>query len=262
MLSWLVDGTYTIGKALLPSRKFSITDFFPPHADFETALHNPHLTILDMHIHAFIAADKYNMPNLADHAVQQYIDRAAYILSQSLPADLPNVSSSGAYPTTFANHRHISLPQEKNDRSISAEVNRFLDSVVLLWKHTNDGHAFRNVVLEVVKPCLHKLARLRMFGCMLAELNGFAKGLRESLMEDGVWVDAYPRLKGNEAMLVFVNDRPVQVVDEDEDDDEDDDEEVDEEVDEEDDEEDDDYYDQGIPQRICGVSVSRGLYED
>jgi hypothetical protein len=133
-----------------------------------------------------------------------------------------------------------------------------------MWKHTRDDHAFRNVVLEVIKPCLHKLARLRMFGCMLAELAGFARALRGSLKDDGVWVDAYPRLQGNSAMVVFVNDRPVPVVaeegEEDGDNDGDDDEEDDEDDDDDDDDEDDDEH-QLMPQRICGVSVPHGLYD-
>jgi hypothetical protein len=120
------------------------------------------------------------------------------------------------------------------------------------------------VVLEVIKPCLHKLARLRMFGCMLAELAGFARALRRSLEDDGVRFDAYPRLQGNSAMVVFVNDRPVPVVaeeaeeaEEDGDDDGDD----DEEDDEDDDDEDDDEH-HPMPQRICGVSVLHGLYDN
>jgi hypothetical protein len=180
MLGWVVDGQYSI--------------------DFETGLHNQHMTDLDLHIHAYIVADKYDMPSLADYAVEMYISAAASILSEELPSDLPNMATGPMNQRA----RHITQMPHKKDKSPSAEVDRFFDSVVLLWKHTSSNDPFRRTVLEAIKPCLPKLMRLHMFGTMIAELTGFCTELASSLEDDGLLINAYPRLTGSSSMLSFV----------------------------------------------------------
>jgi hypothetical protein len=178
MLGFVVDGQYSI--------------------DFETGLHNEHMTTMDLHIHAYLVADKYLMPSLADRAVVLFISDAADILSKELCSDLPRMSTGPVNQWA----RHITVAPHKVDESPSAQVDRFLDSVVLLWKLTDRNDKFRKAVLEVIKPCLPKLMRLRMFGAMLAELTGFCTDLSKSLEDDGIIVDAYPRITGT-AMLSF-----------------------------------------------------------
>lgn len=179
MLSWVVDGQYSI--------------------DFETGLQNQHMTDMDLHIHAYIVADKYDMPNLADYAVEMYIFAAAGILSKELPSDLPNMSTG----PVNQHARHITRTPHKMDESPSAKVDRFFDSVVLLWKCTGSDDPFRTTVLEIMKPCLPKLMRLRMFGTLIAELTGFCTDLANSLEDDGLAMDARPRLDGSSSMLSF-----------------------------------------------------------
>ena len=180
MLNWIVHGKYMI--------------------DYDTAIRNKHLNMLDLHVHAYIIAGKYQVPTLADHTVTEYIGLVADILSSKLPSDLPNMFTGPVNPQP----RHITTGPAKKDKSAAAEVDRFLNSVVLLWKLTEVDDLFRKAVLEVIKPCLDKLMRLRMFGTMVAEMRGFFKDLANSLEEDGLEIEAiYPRNEEGLPVLAF-----------------------------------------------------------
>jgi hypothetical protein len=75
------------------------------------------------------------------------------------------------------------------DMCAAAEVSRFLDSTVLLWKNTaSRKDSLRREVLEMLKACFIKLMRLKSFQFLLVRLEDFLDDLIESFEEDGLEV--------------------------------------------------------------------------
>ncbi|KAF2681497.1 hypothetical protein K458DRAFT_309413 [Lentithecium fluviatile CBS 122367] len=158
---------------------FLVTGYYGLDADL--VRQNGFLTMLDLHIHAYVVADKYRIPDLAEYAINEYRKAVADILAQDFGSDM---AGANAKP-----ERSLVESPHFADWRPSAEVDRFLNSVVLLWKNTPDGiDEMRYTVLELIKPCLAKLARVRMFGALLAELEEFGMDLERSLYEDGLEV--------------------------------------------------------------------------
>ncbi|KAF1848637.1 uncharacterized protein K460DRAFT_281536 [Cucurbitaria berberidis CBS 394.84] len=145
---------------------------------------HPHITLLDLHIHAYLVGSKYDMPRLCDHAIAEYINVAQMILSLGVTSD-------------------TTCPSGPNECSPSAVTDRFLDSLVLLWKNTpNRYDPMREAVLELIKPALNMLLKLRFFVTLMMELVPFGDDIMHSLAEDGLDVKAFPLPAGVGRMWV------------------------------------------------------------
>ena len=170
---------------------------------------HPHITLLDLHIHAYLVGNKYDVPRLCDHAIAEYINIGEMILSLGVTADDTEGfedTSANRSVTSFSSSSNDSeaqtilthpTPRDPNDCSPSAIMDRFLDSLVLLWKNTTGrDDEMRAAVLELIKPELSKLMRLRFFVTMMMELVPFGDDIVQSLAEDGFDVMAFPVPKG------------------------------------------------------------------
>jgi hypothetical protein len=150
---------------------------------------NPHLTLLDMHVHVYIVADKYKVRNLAYYAIDEYRRAAANILNMNYQSDTRKKERSAHVLWVGSEPRPLDKPHHHSEQSPAAEMDRFLDSMVLLWKSTSSsGDLMRKAVMDMIKPFLHRLSGLRMFTLMIDELEGFGKDLVNSLGEDGMKV--------------------------------------------------------------------------
>ncbi|KAL5405709.1 hypothetical protein PMIN06_012710 [Paraphaeosphaeria minitans] len=146
----------------------------------------PRITILDLHVHGYIVADKYELPTLADYSAKHYLRIAADTLALNWQFDDPdNYDNALSVPCVEY------LPW---DFCAAAEVGRFLDSVVLLWRNTfSRRDALRREVLEMIKACFVKLMRLKSFQFLLNNLSNFLHDLYESFGEDGVHMSMLAR---------------------------------------------------------------------
>lgn len=71
-------------------------------------------------------------------------------------------------------------------------MNRFLHSLVLLWKNTQSRYdVMRTAVLELIKRDLSKLLRVPFFITLTMELVGFGDDVLASLGDDGFEVKAF-----------------------------------------------------------------------
>ncbi|KAH7378251.1 hypothetical protein BKA66DRAFT_571681 [Pyrenochaeta sp. MPI-SDFR-AT-0127] len=156
----------------------------------------PHITLLDLHIHAYCAGDKYHIPRLCKYAVAQYISIGSMILSLRVP------SASKSGPDNFQSTAHshgdpVYTPihaggSHPNDLSAAAIMDRFLDSLVLLWRNTpNRSDPMRAAVLNLIKPSLDQLMRQRFFITMMLEMISFGDDIVQSLEEDGFEVTTF-----------------------------------------------------------------------
>ncbi|KAI4667433.1 uncharacterized protein J4E79_002120 [Alternaria viburni] len=146
------------------------------------------ITLLDLHVHAYVVGNKYDVAKLCDHAIGEYINIVGMVLSMGLP--------SGEDPTDFSHnpefdHKHIDADP------VSSVLNSFLDSLVLVWRNTVDGNdMLRQAVLELLKPHVNQLMRLKFFQTLMMDLTGFGSDLVDSLVEDGFDVQAWPPMGG------------------------------------------------------------------
>ncbi|CAI6340914.1 unnamed protein product [Periconia digitata] len=132
--------------------------------------HYPRLTMLDMHVHAYILANKYMIPTLAQHAISAYVQIAHRILKDYVQYHISLVSHTWLNVRSLGHHR---------DDTPVGEVEQLLESMSLLWKNTVDPlDAMRFAVLDVIAPFLNKLARLKIFAMMCLHLDGFEEGLK------------------------------------------------------------------------------------
>jgi len=175
----------------------------------DTVLQYPYITILDLHVHCYALADKYDLPALADYAVEHYVRISAAILSLNWATDDPGYNDGSMSNVRYDNLSLYSYGEDDHietfdpsDKSAAAEVDRFLNSIVLLWKMTPGTYdGMRKTVLEVMKPCLCKLMRLNYFKELLKHHNTFASDFVESLEMDGweveikraLYLDEHPR---------------------------------------------------------------------
>ena len=71
-------------------------------------------------------------------------------------------------------------------------MDRFLNSLVLLWKNTRSRRdEMRQVVLALIKRDLNKLLRVPLFVAMMQEVVGFGDDVVASLEGDGLGVRAF-----------------------------------------------------------------------
>ncbi|KAJ4374935.1 hypothetical protein N0V83_002013 [Neocucurbitaria cava] len=170
------------------------------HYTFDTKMRAeyPHITLLDLHVHAYLVGSKYEVPTLCEHAVVEFISVASMILSQGIPPDpndMDDMFDDATPGPRTSNSANTNTPRhhDPNDGSPAATTHRFLDSLVLLWRNTADrDDAMRAAALELIKPLLSKLMKLRFFIVMMLELLDFGDDVCASLVEDGFSVTGYP----------------------------------------------------------------------
>ncbi|KAJ4355494.1 uncharacterized protein N0V89_003510 [Didymosphaeria variabile] len=139
----------------------------------------PRITMLDLHVHCYIVADKYDIPALANYAAVNYLRIVADVLALDWKFDDPDFYDESENLPCVNYHYW--------DMCAAAEVSRFLDSVVLLWRNTASSHdALRKVVLEMIMACFIKLMRLKSFQFVFHTFKEFRWDLAESFGEDGL----------------------------------------------------------------------------
>jgi hypothetical protein len=147
----------------------------------------PTTTMLDLHIHGYLAGTKYDIPALAALALTHYVNFADMVLQMdvgSVLAEDPNVMG--------IDREHVPLTAG------TAIMKSFLESLAFLWKSTpNRFDALRAEVLELLKLYLNRLLRMPFFVMLMQEVVDFGNDLTESLDEDGVEVKTYHTTKGN-----------------------------------------------------------------
>ncbi|KAJ4294991.1 hypothetical protein N0V90_006999 [Kalmusia sp. IMI 367209] len=166
----------------------------------------PYITMLDLHVHCYILADKYDLVALGNYAMTGYLRIAGDVLSLDWASDDPKYiyePNSGACYRYFSIYEDIPsrdddsplVKYRPDDMCAAAEVDRFLCSIVLLWMSTPSGNdVLRKAALEMIKPCLVKLMRLKHFKMLFNVLEDFEKDLAMSLCDDGFGVLIKPYL--------------------------------------------------------------------
>jgi hypothetical protein len=85
----------------------------------------------------------------------------------------------------------------KSSGTAWAVLNSFLDSIVLIWRNTpHRGDALRHAVLELLKPKIHQLLRIKFFQTLMLDMVGFGNDVVGSLADDGFDVKAFPVMAG------------------------------------------------------------------
>jgi hypothetical protein len=165
MICYIKDGIYT----------------FNPNMRLEYA----NVTLLDLHVHAYIVGNKYDVAKLCDHAIGEYINVATMVLSMGI--------TPGEDPTDFSDHTVNGDHKHPDASPVSSVLNAFLDSLVLTWRNTLDvTDMLRQAVLELLKPHINQLMCLKFFQVLMMEMVGFGDDLMHSLAEDGFDIQAFP----------------------------------------------------------------------
>lgn len=152
---------------------------------------HPLLTMLDFHVHTYLVGSKYGIPGLQDQAIDAYLSLAEREVQLGLLA-----LSSGYIPEL-----HVPLPGypviAPTDGHVDGEptlmpIDRFLNSLVLLWKNTQSRHnVLRGAVLELIKRDLNSLLQVPFFVTLTMELVGLGDDVIASLGDDGFEVHAF-----------------------------------------------------------------------
>jgi hypothetical protein len=149
----------------------------------------PHITLLDLHLHAYNMGLKYDVPMLRERAITQYTNLAGSILNMRLHQEpifvLPDdpMWAVGGPPHASG---ALAVVSSLRDPLAAQYLNNFLDSLVLLWKNTPDRYdAMREAVLELIKPKLTILLRDQFFVSLMSGIIDFGSDIVESLEEDG-----------------------------------------------------------------------------
>lgn len=139
----------------------------------------PHLTLLDLHIHAYITGQKYSVPLLSAHSAREYLHLATFIIDTGI---LPNRREASANGGSAPVHL-VTTP--------------LLHSVMLLWRNTSSRHdELRKAVLQLLKPQVSKLLQVDLFVEMMMQVMGFGDDVMAALEEDGLSVVALPERLG------------------------------------------------------------------
>lgn len=158
---------------------------------------HPHITMLDLHIHAYLAGTKYAIPTLCTHAVKQYILSAETILSilptQSSARDSSTVLhvhlNAARNPFTRLTYSSTSLsysPSITTTAASSPMHDALLTSFVLLWCNTpHREDALRAAALDLIALHLNSLIKLDFFGTLLVEMPALGADVQSRVEEDG-----------------------------------------------------------------------------
>jgi hypothetical protein len=161
----------------------------------------PKITLLDLHVHAYVVGAKYELPALCEHAVDEYVNVAGMVMSMGISLDMPPTSNDSSTPistqnSNFPNNKPTGLDGASKDPSINpatAVFNSFLDSLTLIWRNTsNRDDALRQAVLELIKPEINNLMHLSFFQTLMQDMVGFCDDIMYSLEDDGFDVLAFP----------------------------------------------------------------------
>jgi hypothetical protein len=157
--------------------------------------HYPTVTVLDLHIHAYVVGAKYEVPLLCELAIEHYIHLSDMCLQMNVDATVMHNSDMNVMALD---------PQRPGPASGPAIVKSFLDSLALLWRWTPDRFdALRDAVLELIKHYLTRLLRMPFFTTLMRELEGFGTDVVESLGEDGLEVKTYFHGEGQRGGVAF-----------------------------------------------------------
>lgn len=176
---------------------FLTTGAYDPTPEMATRF--PLVTALDLHVHAYAAALKYDVPALSAHAIAAFLDLALATLHTDFTTDNPDAFTrpfdmdTGSVPPlavfedSTATPARAPLPPDSHDVSPVAQIERLLNAVCLLWCNTAGAQdRMRMQVVELLTLHLHKLLRLAFFAAMMRELDGLSSLLVKSLEEDGL----------------------------------------------------------------------------
>ncbi|KNG46321.1 btb poz-like protein [Stemphylium lycopersici] len=166
MIQYMEDGVYTF--------------------DPDMRVKYPKITLLDLHIHAYIVGARYGVPKLCDHAIDEYLNIGKMILSMGIHVNGDEATSFSALQS-----------QDAQTSPVSSVIDSFLDSFVLIWRNTPSREdALRDATIDLLKPQLHQLMRLKFFQTLMMEMVGFGDDIVHSLAEDGFDVKAFLVLAG------------------------------------------------------------------
>lgn len=151
----------------------------------------PLLTALDFHVHTYLAGSKYGLPAFQDHAINAYVGIAEHELR------LGFLAASSDQPSEV----QIAMPgfpvvppldAQAGGETVITPIDRFLNSLVLLWRNTQSRlDHLRKVALELIKRNFGKLLRMPLFVTLLQGLVGFGDDIVASLGDDGFEVKAF-----------------------------------------------------------------------
>lgn len=169
--------------------------FYSFHA--ETRLRFPLISKLDYHIHAYLAGAKYQVPALCSLAIKMYTTTAQMALDDVFAVTTTTTTTATSTSTPPPLSTQHTAPHHPLDRSPAAELDRFLDSLVLVWRNTPDrSDAMRCAALGVVKHFLSRLVRVKFFCTLMLQLEGFGVDVVHAVGEDGVEVRVFRGSRG------------------------------------------------------------------
>ncbi|KAF1916034.1 hypothetical protein BDU57DRAFT_213434 [Ampelomyces quisqualis] len=173
MLTFIDRGTYTVQPRM--------------RAEYPTA------TMLDLHIHAYLAGTKYAVPELANYARKEYVALGDMSLQ-----------------TVFDNNLDVSrdvmaLDPFRPDRAAgTAIVKAFLESLAMLWRNTpNRGDQLRAHVVELLKHHLTRLVKVPFFGTLMREVPDLGRDIEDALGDDGLAVVTFCVNEGENGAVRF-----------------------------------------------------------
>lgn len=153
----------------------------------------PTATMLDLHIHAYLAGIKYAVPDFALYARSEYIA-------------LGDMSLQTKFANTLEVSRHVMAynPFRPDNEAGTAIVKSFLESLALLWNNTpNREDVLRGEVVELLKHHLTRLVKVPFFGVLMREVDGFGRDIEEALGDDGLVVSTFLANEGEEGRVKF-----------------------------------------------------------
>lgn len=152
----------------------------------------PLLTTLDFHVHAYLVGSKYGIPTFRHCAIDNYLSVAEHEINLGSMAHSSGCLSNiqvplPGFPDISPADGHV------DGEPLMLPIDRFLNSIVLLWKNTQSRYdALRAVVLELIKRDMSRLLRVPFFVTLMMELEGLGDDIVASLGDDGFEVKAFP----------------------------------------------------------------------
>lgn len=151
----------------------------------------PLLTTLDFHIHAYLVSSKYDIPELQECALKAYLSIAEYEMQLGF-MELSGSRLSGVQDSVSGFSVVPPAEGHVDGKTITTSIDRFLNSLVLLWKKTSNRYdIMRKAVLELIKRNLNKLLRFPFFVTLLEAMVAFGDDVVASLRDDGFEVKAF-----------------------------------------------------------------------
>ncbi|KAF3052143.1 hypothetical protein E8E11_011421 [Didymella keratinophila] len=151
----------------------------------------PLLTVLDFHVHTYLAGSKYGLAAFRDNAINAYVGIAGHELELGFLLTSRNqLSDAQIFMPGFP--VMPPLDARADGEATITPTDRFLNSLVLLWRNTQSRlDALRKAALELIKRNFGKLLRVPFFVTLLQEIVGFGDDIVASLGDDGFEVKAF-----------------------------------------------------------------------